>query len=99
MKVGNDAKSLIGNAYPGYDEIIELGFREYPAFRDLCEDYRSCAVALDGWRRPGSAAYEERTNEYEELLADLAREIEGWLASLSRADRLGTEEEASGKSS
>jgi hypothetical protein len=98
MKVSNDAKSLIGNTYPGYDEIIEQGFREYPAFRDLCEDYRSCAIALDGWRKPGSAAYEERAHEYEELLADLAGEIEGWLASLKGAGRLRTEEEVRGKS-
>ena len=91
MKVGNDAKSLIGKAYPGFGEIIEHGFREHPAFRDLCEDYCSCAAALEGWRKPGSTACEERVHEYEELLADLAREIEGWFASLKCADRLGTE--------
>ena len=99
MKVSNDAKSLIGSAYPGYGEIIEHGFRDYPAFRDLCEDYRSCAIALDRWRKPGSAACEERVHEYEELLAGLAREIEGWLASLKCSGRLRTEEAVRGKSS
>jgi hypothetical protein len=99
MKVSNDAKSLIGNTYPGYDEIIEHGFHEYPAFRDLCEDYRSCAIALEGWRKQGRAADEERAHEYEELLADLALEIEGWLAFLKCAGRLRAEEGVRGKSS
>lgn len=99
MKIGNDVKSLIGNAYPGCGEIIEHGFREYPAFRELCEDYRRCAVALEGWRKPGCVAHQERVHEYEELLADLAREIESWFASLSSADKLRTQEEARGKSS
>ena len=99
MKIGNDAKSLIGNAYPGCGEIIEHGFREYPAFRELCEDYRRCAVALEGWRKPDRVAYQERVHEYEELLADLAREIESWFVSLSRADKPRTDEEASSKSS
>lgn len=86
MNCGNDARSQLRDAFPGRDELIEQGIREHPTFRELCVDYRRCAVALEEWRRDDKA-HPERVGEYEELLAELAREIEGWLEVLADGER------------
>ena len=72
----DDAKA---RAFPGQDELIERGLREHPAFRDLCEDYRTCARALERWRRLNGTGADSRRQEYEGLLAELARDLAGWL--------------------
>jgi hypothetical protein len=57
---------------------------EDPAFVELCEDYRRCFVALENLRRPGAIGSPERVREYEELLAELARELDGCLEGLGK---------------
>ena len=84
MKLDNDARILIRNAYPGRGDLIDLGLRDNPAFRELCEDYCSCAIALEKWRGTPGSTYLERVQEYEELLAELVKEIEDWLENLSQ---------------
>ena len=84
MKLDNDARILIRNTYPGRGELIDLGLRDNPAFRELCEDYCSCANALEKWRGMRGTANPERVREYEELLAELVKEIEDWLEMLSQ---------------
>jgi hypothetical protein len=84
MKLENDARSFIRNAYPGRHELIELGLRDNQSFRELCDDYYTCATALEEWRGVQGAAYAERAREYETLLAELAEEIEVWLDIFSR---------------
>ncbi len=81
MKLGNDARSFMRNAFPGRGQVIDRGIREYASFQELCVDYRRCAVALDEWRQADSGN-SERVREYEELLSELVREIEGWLDAL-----------------
>jgi len=83
MKRATDTKTLIRKVYPGNDEAIERGLAQHPAFRELCEDYRRCAVALEAWQQATDVHHPERVREYEELLAGLARELEGWIGVLS----------------
>jgi hypothetical protein len=82
MKPGQGIRSLIQSVYPGREELIDRGLSEYPAFRELCEDYRRCLITLENLRQPGATEHPERVREYEELLAQLARELEGSLEGL-----------------
>jgi len=70
-------------AYPGYGDSIARGLRADPAFRDLCEDYQRCAVALEDVRQRSDDDRRERITEYEQLLGELARDVEDWLAGTS----------------
>jgi hypothetical protein len=82
-----DTLSLVTNALPGRDSLIERAYRENRSFRGLCRDYRECAEALERWRRSEIGASSSRVREYAELLAALAQEIESWL----KASRLRPE--------
>jgi hypothetical protein len=82
MKSRQDAKSLVRDAFPGHDALIDSVFRDHATFRELCEDYRKCAVALERWRRLNGEGPLSRTREYTELLAELAEEIELWLDAM-----------------
>ena len=84
MKPSQGTRSLIHSLYPGRETLIDLGFSEYPPFLELCEDYQRCVAALEDLRRPGSSGTPERVREYEELLIELAGELEGCLEDLSR---------------
>ena len=79
MKPGQGTRSLIRGLYPGLETLIERRLDEDPAFVELSEDYRRCSVALENLRRPGGAENPERVREYQELLAELARELEACL--------------------
>lgn len=70
-------------AYPKYADLIDRGLRDDPAFRELCEDFRRCACALEEIRRRGDASRTERALEYEQLLGELAGDVESWLETLS----------------
>lgn len=70
-------------AYPGYAGIVERGIRKDPAFRDLCEDFERCALALEAARQRNDDDREARINEYEQLLGELAQDVEAWLGAMS----------------
>jgi hypothetical protein len=74
--------SLIRSAFPGHDSLIERAFRENRAFRELCQDYRACAVALERWRRLQGEEPSSRAREYAELLAQLGSEIASWIEGM-----------------
>jgi hypothetical protein len=74
-----DTLSVVTRALPGRDSLIERTYRENRSFRDLCQDYRKCAEALERWRRSEASASSSRIREYAELLTALGREIESWL--------------------
>ena len=81
-------RSVIKSAFPGRDELVDRGLREDATFRDLCRDYRQCAVALERWSLSSDAASASRIQEYAEILDDLSAEIRSWLDSLqARWDR------------
>jgi hypothetical protein len=82
MRSRQDARSLVRDAFPGQDALIDSGFRDHPPFRELCRDYRECAVALERWRRLTGEGPSSRAEEYTELLAELAEEIELWLGAM-----------------
>lgn len=71
--------------YPDRDKLIDRGLGEYPAFLELCEDYQRCFATLENLRRSGASGHLERICEYEELLAELGREVEGWLEGFIRS--------------
>lgn len=91
MGTRHDARSLVTAAFPGHDELIDRGLRDHRGFRDLCEDYRRCASAIERWKRANGAVHASRRREYEDLLAELAQEVEGWIEALeseaARPDR------------
>lgn len=75
---------LIQRAFPGHGALIERGLREHPTFRELCDDYRRCAIALEDRKGRACAGNSDRVCEYEQLLAELADEVRGWLEALSQ---------------
>lgn len=77
-----DARSLVIDAFPGHDAVIDRALRDHPSFRELCEDYRRCASAFARWRRVGGDASTARRREYEQLLAELADELQFWIETL-----------------
>jgi hypothetical protein len=81
---GRDTKLLIQGLHLGREELIERSLREYPVFRELCEDYRRCFVALENLRVVDATGHLERVREYEELLAELARELDSFLEGLEQ---------------
>lgn len=84
MKPGQGTRSLIQGLYPGHETLIDRGFEEDPGFIELCEDYRRCSDALEDLRQPNGAPNPERVREYEELLAELGQELDGFLELLSQ---------------
>jgi hypothetical protein len=87
MKPGQRTRSLIQYLHPGREALVDRGLSESSDFRELCEDYRRCFVALENLRQSGATAKSERILEYEELLAQLALEIEATLeASMQSQD-------------
>ena len=68
--------------FPGREALIDLGLRDDPTFLELCEDYRRCSAALENLRAEGATRHPERVCEYEDLLAELARELESCLGSV-----------------
>lgn len=82
MRTRQDARSLIRSAFPGRDALIDRAYRENETFRDLCRDYRNCALALERLRSLNGVAPSARTQEYVQLLAELAEEVESWLGAM-----------------
>ena len=81
MDSRQDTKSCVTAAFPGSVALIERAYRENSSFRDLCRDYRRCAEVLESWRSSDDEASLSRSREYAELLVQLSREIESWLAA------------------
>ena len=75
---------IIDSLYPDREALIERCLNEYPAFRELCEDYRRCFVALENLRVVDATGHPERVREYEDLLAELARELDSFLEGLEQ---------------
>jgi hypothetical protein len=90
MGSGQDARSRIKRAFPGREGLIDRAFRDDPTFRELCRDYRECAIALEEWRRLHGDGPTSRSREYAELLDDLVAEIGNWLDTF-RADSSRTD--------
>ena len=77
--------TLIQTLYPGRDRLIESALREYPAFRELCVDYRRCASAVDRWQRQDGIEATSRHQEYAQLLEELGLEIQAFLDAMEPA--------------
>ena len=78
-----DTLRLLHEAFPERDRLVEQAYRGNRSFRELCNDYRRCWVALESWQRQGDEATEERSREYTELLAELRGEISIWLEAMA----------------
>ncbi len=74
----------IKRAFPGRDRLIERAIADHASFRELCEDYRRCASALERWRGLDGEGPASRSREYERLLAELESEVETWFEVLER---------------
>lgn len=78
------AGTAVRSAFPGHERAIDRGLRDHPSFRELCEDYRRCASALERWRTLDGEGPSARTREYEGLLAELGSEVETWFEVLEK---------------
>ena len=56
------------------------------SFRSLCEDLREAEEALERWSRIPSEQAASRRSEYDLLVEELAREIEGIVDRRARAE-------------
>ena len=56
------------------------------SFRSLCEDLREAEEALERWSRVPSEQAASRRSEYDLLVEELAREIEGIVDRRARAE-------------
>lgn len=79
MASKQDIVAHIKSSFPGRDRIIDLAYRNDPGFRELCNDYGNCAGALERWRRLNGDEPSPRSEEYGELLTELADEVLTWL--------------------
>ena len=79
MAVERNIAAHVSSSFPGYGRLIDLGYRHDPTFRELCDDYLRCAAALKRWQRSNGDESSPRIEEYSELLAELAGEVEAWL--------------------
>ena len=79
MAAKRDIAAQINSSFPGYERLIDLAYRDDPIFRELCDDYVRCAAALKRWQRSNGDESSPRIEEYSELLAELANEVEAWL--------------------
>ena len=78
----HDARSLIKSRFPDHALLIDRACGEHATFRELCQDYRQCALALERWRRLSDDELSPRVQEYAGLLADLTQELESWLGAM-----------------
>ena len=69
----------LARQFKGLELYIEQSFRENTDFRLLCEDYAVCALALENWKSIEGSKNRERCEEYEQMLAELKKEIQNWL--------------------
>jgi len=88
MACRQNTESLILSAFPGHGTLIERALSENKVFRELCRDYRDCAVALDRWRRLNGPWSSSRVREYAELLSQLGSEIVSWLTAMESGPAL-----------
>ena len=83
MTAKRDIAAQIGSSFPGYGRLIDHAYRSDPTFRELCDDYLKCAAALKRWQRSHVEKSSPRSEEYSELLAELAGEVEAWLDAMA----------------
>ncbi len=76
MSRNEDTCLFMQRAYPAYADIVECALRENSNFRDLCRDFQQCAIALEHCRTQEGSDNSERICEYEQLLAELAADVE-----------------------
>jgi hypothetical protein len=72
--------------FPEQQREIRSLFRGNDNFKGVCEDYRTCAEALQYWNRSGSEEASTRREEYGMLLRDLHAEILEYLNELEKKE-------------
>lgn len=81
-----DALTLIRTTFADQHALVERAYRQSRSFRDLCQDYRRCLVALQRWDQRRETGVATRRQEYSDLLAELAEEIRASLDVLDVPD-------------
>lgn len=74
--------NLLRAEFPGRDRLIEQAYHHNLPFRELCDDYRKCVIALERWKRLETNGTGQRREEYTELLGELRGEIQTWLEAM-----------------
>ena len=65
---------MVKKIYPQYSERIEDLYERSPDFRALCADYVLCRKSLEEFQKQ-FAEKQSSIREYEEVTADLEREL------------------------
>lgn len=73
--------------FPEQQRAIEMLAASDESFRMLCGDLAEAEAALTGWQASTAAVRDARCAEYEGIVQDLAREIEGALEATRRDGR------------
>jgi len=82
MAAKRDIAAQISSSFPGNERLIDRAYRDDPTFHELCDDYVGCAAALERWNRSNGDKSSPRSEEYSELLTELAGEVEAWLDAM-----------------
>ena len=69
--------------FPDQKEVIAQFYRKKEDFQTICDDYRRCFEALQGWNQSNSREAPARRKEYSDLLDELEMEIRRYLKQLS----------------
>ena len=74
-----DDLDFVVNRVPEQARAIYREYERSGSFRALCEDFRTCAEALERWEESDAPGASTRVVEYRQCLGELKTEIEEWL--------------------
>jgi hypothetical protein len=77
--ITEDHLDFVVNRVPEQIREIRQEYKRSESFRALCEDFRTCAEALERWKKSDAPAAPKRVVEYVQSLKELELEIGDWL--------------------
>lgn len=80
--INEDHLDFVLSRVPDRTREIRGEYERSESFRSLCEDFCTCAEALDRWKSSDAPTAPERVEEYTQSLRELELEIEEWLRCL-----------------
>ena len=75
MAIIHESYFVVSKHFPAHRPLIQSLFRSNPVFRETCQDYHKCSMALHYWDDLSSQEASIRTQEYSALLQELRQEL------------------------
>ncbi|QKK26966.1 hypothetical protein [Rhizobium hidalgonense] len=85
-----ESVTAVRRQFPDRIRAIDELFSLSQDFREICRDFADAQSALERWNVSTDPKRNERVVEYRELIAELAKEIEGALDNVSVSPPPGT---------